>query len=103
MARRVRLDSDGIGAVLRSSEVSGMVRVLGERVAAAARAEDSVSRHGAEVVVAEYTAQGGRLRSPRPAVAVTVKHPGGLGMEAKYGVLSRAAASAGLRMRGRRG
>ena len=103
MARRVRLDSDGIGEVLRRAEVSAAVRALGQSVAAGARAEESVSRHGAEVVVSEYTAEGGRLRSPRPAVAVTVKHPGGLGMEAKYGVLSRAAAAAGLRMRSSRG
>ena len=97
---RIRLDSDGLAEVLRSSEVAGEVRRLGSSVATAAGSDGAVSRHGVPVTVAEYVARGGRLRSERPAVAVTLAHAAGVGIEAKYGALSRAAGEVGLTVTG---
>lgn len=102
MSRRVKLDSAGVAEVLRRSEVAAAAGALAEQVADGARGAATVDRNGAEVVVDEYEASGGRMRSARPAFAVTVKHPGALGMEAKYGVLSGAAAAMGLTVRGKR-
>lgn len=100
MRKNIRLDTKGLAEVMRSSEVVAEVRKLAESVADAASGDSAVLRHEVPVTVEEYTAQGGRLRSPRPAFAVTMKHPGGLGIEAKHGTLSRAAESRGLRVKG---
>lgn len=95
MARsKIRLDHPGIAEVLKGGEVRGAVDALAEGVAANARSAAEVQRHGAAVDVGNYT-------TDRAAAAVTIVHPGGLGMQAKHGTLTRAAGAVGLEVRAR--
>lgn len=99
MARmKVRLDHDGIGRVLKSAEVAAAVSRIADEVATAANADPDVQRHaagptGMRVEVRDYTSR------DRAASAVTLAGPDGVGVEAKYGPLGRAARAAGLGVR----
>lgn len=93
-ARRVKLDHRGIAEVLKSAEVAARLSELATAVEASASADDSVVRHGVPVKVESY-------ETDRAAVAVTLAHAGGLGIEAKHGTLSRAAGDVGLEVRSR--
>lgn len=93
MARaRIRLDHPGMAEMLRSGEVADAVSGLAESVAGHARADAAITRHGADVVVADYT-------TDRAATSVTIAHAAGIGIEAKHGPLTRAAGAAGLQVR----
>jgi hypothetical protein len=94
VARRIRLDHKGLRAVLTSPEVAAAVHALAEQTADALRDDDAIVRHSADVEVDDYT-------TDRAASAVTIKHPGGRGIEAKHGSLTRAAGAAGLEVRDR--
>lgn len=90
MARsRITLDHEGLAEILKSDEVAGIVGRAAERTAGKVRSASTIQRHGAEVVVDHYT-------TDRAAASVTIKHPGGRNMEAKYGTLTGGAAAAGL-------
>lgn len=94
MASTIKLSSPGILAALNLPGVRKAV------TAAANSAADSLGRVEAhdgpvDVVVDEY-------QSDRPVAGITLAHAAGLGLEAKYGFLSEAAASAGLDVRGRK-
>jgi hypothetical protein len=92
----IRLDHAGIGAILKGEEVRKAIDELAAEVAVKAIGSPSLdSRPGVEVKVEHYT-------TDRAAAAVVVKHPAGLGLEAKHGVLSRAARAAGLPFRSKR-
>jgi len=95
MAAKLRLDHGGIAAVLKSGEVGGVIHDAAASVAAGAVA---YARNGDEIPVEmDYYV------TDRVAAGVTLAHPAGLGKEAKYGTLARAAASAGLEVTSRRG
>lgn len=86
-------DSRGIAAILASTD-------FGQHAAADAIASQVRAAHpDVEVVVDQYTAQGGRL-SPRPASSVTIAHPRGRGLQARDGTLTKAAAAQGLQVSG---
>jgi hypothetical protein len=89
MARKLRLDHPGIGAMLKSSEVAAVIDALG--VAAGAHAEGHILRGGDEVPVLV-----GGDTTDRAVVRVTLAHPAGGAVEAKYGLLAKAAAAQGL-------
>lgn len=89
MALTVKLDHGGIAAVLKSAEVAAAVREMADEVAANATSDDAVLRHEVPVRVTDYT-------TDRAASAVTLAHPAGVPIEAKHGVLTRAAGAAGL-------
>lgn len=76
------LDTAGIRAVLVGPEVRTMVSTAAKKVAAAV----PVPR-GGEVVVEPY-------RTDREAAVVLLKHKFALGLQARDGILTRAAASA---------
>ncbi|AYN57731.1 hypothetical protein PBI_DRMANHATTAN_11 [Arthrobacter phage DrManhattan] len=98
MARsKIRLDSAGIAAVLRSSEVTAEVEALGSKVRAAV-GSPTASGKPIPVERRSRTASGGRLSS-RPAVNITLAHPAGLAVEAKRGPLAKAASSVGLQVK----
>lgn len=79
------LDEDGVGDLLRSSEMGGLVREAAHAVAA------EVGRRGVETVwVDNYV-------TDRAAASVTV--PYDRDTESKYGVLVDAATAAGLQVR----
>lgn len=86
-----RRDSSGLAGILKSSDVAGAVHRQAEQVAAQARAQGRSVASGAAlpVTVDDYT-------TDRAASAVTITHPAGTAMQAKYGVLTRAAAALGL-------
>lgn len=96
MPARLKLDHAGIAAVLKSAEVGDAVASLADKVAARVRDDAAVRRNGVEghVVVDEYT-------TDRSAASVTITHPAGLPLEAKHGVLTRAAGDEGLEVRSR--
>lgn len=89
MKPEIRLDEANIGKLLRSQGFSAAVHGLAERVAASTR--KSVPA-GVEVVVDDYT-------TDRAASSVTIKHATGRALQARDGVLTKAAAANGLEVR----
>lgn len=90
---KIKLDHAGIGAMLRSPEVAAAIGAQ----TSAVRGNVTLPAHHADrmpVKTESYT-------TDRAAGAVTIAHAGGLGVEAKYGVLVRAASAAGLEVRAR--
>lgn len=83
---KLKLDHAGIAAMLKSHEVAQLVHAEAERIAAELRTDGDVVRHEmqGDVIVTDYV-------TDRAASAVTLAHPGGLGMEAKHASLTRAA------------
>jgi hypothetical protein len=86
-----QLDRAGIAEILKSQEMAAAVDDLAEKIAADVRStvDDDVP-----VDVDSYT-------TDRAAAAVTIVHPTGMGLQARNGVLTRAAAAAGLDVRSR--
>jgi|SRR5690606_4415160 len=109
MARaRVRLDSRGLAQVMQSAGMTAATRTATEAIAAAARAQgrtttsEAQESSGTELPIDATTrpvTRSPRIRDARHMGLITITHPAGLGMEAKHGVLSRAAAAAGFRVR----
>lgn len=91
MLRNFRLDRQGIAEILNSPEIADLMEDKAYDVAAGVEASGTWVRHGdrGDVIVERYT-------TDRAAAAVVVAHPGGIAMQAKHGVLTRAAAAAGL-------
>lgn len=89
-----KLDHGGIAELLVSAEIAALVAAKAEEVAGNVRAADTIQRHAAPVEVEHYV-------TDRAAAAVVIKHAGARAMQAKYGVLTQAAAAAGLEVHGR--
>ena len=92
MAYRIKLHHAGIAEVLKSDEVAVALGNVADAIAATAEAHDEVQRHGVDVEVEEY-------ETDRVAFSVTLAHPAGRAIEAKYGTLTQAAGDAGLEVR----
>lgn len=86
-----QLDHEGIREILNSSEVRAMVSEVTEQIAGKARSQlgDDI-----EVGVEIY-------QTDRPVGSVAIKHPGGVGIQLKRGVLTRAAGIVGLAVSGK--
>jgi len=93
MSRIVRLDRVGMSMMLKQSEVRSAISDVAQAVANTARSNEGVAKHDAEIKVEDYT-------TDRAASAVLIKHPIGMGIQAKYGALTQAAASQGLQVKG---
>lgn len=91
MARRsdFKLDHAGMAEILRSADIASAVHDAAEAAADNVRANFDMIRNDMqdEVVVDDYT-------TDRAASSITITHAGGLGMEAKYGVLSKSVGGA---------
>jgi hypothetical protein len=87
----VRLDSRGLAGVLTSADMTQAVRETADAVADNVATQGLTAEDGTKVTadVETYT-------TDRAAAAVTIDGPWGLGMQAKHGVLTKAAAAAGL-------
>lgn len=85
MADDFRLDHGGVAEILKSGPVAAVVRALAEQVAGGVRGQ----KPGAEVVVDSYT-------TDRAAASVTIRDVRGRRWQVRDGVLTRAAAQAGL-------
>jgi len=85
---KVRLDRGGMAAVLKSQKVRAATQAAGGAVAANL---DGIESHEGpvEVVLDDYT-------SDRAVVGVTLAHASGVALQAKRGVLTKAAREAGL-------
>lgn len=90
---KIRLDRGGMRAMLQSDEVAAAVSDVADGVMANVDLPPQHA-HRVDVEVDTYT-------TDRAAAAVTLAHAGGLGIEAKYGVLARAASAAGLQVKRR--
>lgn len=97
MANRVRLDTNGVGVVLKSPGLRSAAKDAAERVA------DNVRAMG--IGVGDRT--GGKYEidlpvkvsagtSDRARATVTLAHPAGQAVQAKHGALTKAAKQAGL-------
>lgn len=90
MARvSIRLDHEGIAEILKSAGFAEAVADKAAEVEATVAAHGSIRRHRMPVEREAY-------ETDRAAEEVTIAHPGGLGVEGKYGALAWAAAAAGL-------
>jgi hypothetical protein len=87
----VRLDHGGIGSLLKSSEMAAEVRVVADAVAGNVASQGLTTEAGENV-----TAEVDTYTTDRAAASVTIDGPWGLGMQAKYGALTKAASAAGL-------
>jgi hypothetical protein len=81
------LDRAGIGEILKTN-CRGPIDQLAAQIAA------NVDSRGKPVEVRAYT-------TDRAAAAVSIAHPAGKAIQAKYGALTRAAAAAGLEVKSR--
>lgn len=93
MARIVRLDRAGMSLMLKSGGVRSEISSVAQAVANTARGNEGVAKHDAEIKVEDYT-------TDRAASAVLIKHPIGMGIQAKYGALTQAASAQGLQVKG---
>lgn len=82
---QVKLDSAGISQVLHSAGVARAVHMKAEEIAGAVRS----ARPDADVVVDDYT-------TDRAASSVTIRDARGRLWQVRDGILTRAAATAGL-------
>jgi hypothetical protein len=90
------LDHAGVAEILTSPEVADAVRDAANQVADAARAQGHRVTSGESLPVEAYNDPD----ADRAATSVAVRHPSGVGMEARHGVLKRAAAATGLEVEG---
>ncbi|TWP47433.1 hypothetical protein FKR81_32490 [Lentzea tibetensis] len=91
-----RVDRDGVNELLRSPELAEHVKELAETIATLARTQGRRVANGDPLPIEV-------LDDPAPdrsGFTVAVRHPAGTGMEAKYGVLTRAAEATGLEVNG---
>lgn len=86
---KIKLDSKGIAEILKSAGFAALVAEKAAEVEAIVSAHESVRRH-------EMPVERDAYETDRAAEEVTIAHPGGLGVEAKYGALVKAAHEAGL-------
>lgn len=101
MAYKLKLDHAGIGEVLRSAGVSGVVNATADAIAEAAAGKARAGDEEIPVAVRSRTAFTGRkIRDGRAAADVVLMHPAGQRAEAKHGFLAGAAASQGLQVKG---
>lgn len=91
-----RVDRDGVAEILHSPELAAHIKALAEEIATGARSQGHRVTSG-ELLPVDV------LHDPAPdrvGYTVAVKHPAGMGMEAKHGVLTRAAGALGLDVHG---
>ncbi|WWV91843.1 neck protein [Microbacterium phage phiMiGM15] len=92
MTVRVKLNSAGMLAALNQP---GVRKAVTSAANSAASSIQGIQAHDGpvDVIVDEY-------QSDRPVAGITLAHAGGIGLQAEYGFLTEAAASAGLEVGG---
>ncbi|ANZ36473.1 hypothetical protein BBK82_10745 [Lentzea guizhouensis] len=91
-----RVDRDGVAEILQSPTLAAHIKALAEEVATGARSQG-------HRVTSDDLLPVDVLHDPAPdrvAYTVAVQHPAGMGMEAKHGILTRAAEALGLDVHG---
>lgn len=99
---RIKLDHTGVSEIARVM-CRDMVSAAAEQIAHNVDAQRRVAAGGWARfdIPAELTATVTHDVTDRARSRVTVAHPAALAFEAKYGMLTRAAAEAGIEVRGR--
>lgn len=102
MARRVKLNRLGVRAILQSTEMHRVTQEAAEAVASNVEAQnirvgdrDGGKHEDALPVKVSMTT------TDRAHGVVSLAHPAGLAVQAKHGALTKAAAQAGLDVRGK--
>ncbi len=91
----IKLNHAGMAQMLKSVEVGGAVDDLAERVAEAVNSQGRVAHAGYGSMGPEIVATVKRTMTDRQKAVVIIQHPAAAAMQAKYGILTRAAASVG--------
>ena len=100
MPTPIRLDSKGVAAILKSAEMARAVKAKAEAVADNVRAQGIKAGdrdggpHERELPVSVQM-----VTTDRAHAIVAITHPAGDAVQAKHGVLTKAAAQAGLDVR----
>ena len=97
----VDLDRSGVGVVAKSAQMMDAVEDAANRVAENVGAQGLVATSGSAESPAAITAEVETSTTDRARAVVTISHPAGLAMQARHGVLTKAAASAGLEVKTR--
>jgi len=101
MARRIRLNSKGIAEILKSAEMQRVIHAKAEEIAKNVREQDikvgdrdgGPHEYDLPVMVSESI-------TDRAHANVILAHPSGESVQAKHGALTKAAAQAGLDVKG---
>lgn len=93
----VRINPSGFDQVAKSREIRAEVNALAERVADNARSQN-VWVEGVPGDV-ELPIEVVEQTTDRARASVQIQHPSGLAVQAKHGILTRAAAAAGLEVK----
>ncbi|GAA2230231.1 hypothetical protein N1031_06925 [Herbiconiux moechotypicola] len=94
MAKKVRIDSAGAREILKWASLGSLTVDVAQKIADSA--EHTTSR-GVEMPIEVYE----RDVTDRVGANVVIAHPAGMAVEAKYGILARAATDAGIEMKAR--
>ncbi|GAA4527456.1 hypothetical protein [Amycolatopsis samaneae] len=92
----ITIDSDGARELLNSPEVAEAIRAAAHRVAATADAQGHRVKNKERLPVTVVTED----PTDRVSATVAIAHPAGVGMEARYGLLKRAAEANGFEVTG---
>lgn len=90
-----RLDRQGVGEILRGQEAADVVHDYAERI------RDIVDREVNDDSDDDIGVVTGSYTTDRAAADVTIEHPRGQELQAKHGVLTKAAAMVGLEVHSR--
>ena len=95
----VRLDRPGIAELAKSAMMETFIGDVALDVAINVGAQGLTAATGASESAAAIVGEVEGYTTDRAAALVTIKHPAGLGMQAKYGVLTKACSAAGLELK----
>ena len=100
MASPIRLDHAGIAAILKSAEMAAAVKAAADSVADNVRAQGvKVGDHDGGPRERDLPVSVQMVTTDRAHAIVAITHPSGEAVQAKHGVLTKAAAQAGLDVR----
>lgn len=100
MPNNVKLNHGGIAALLKSGEMDALVNEAAEKIAANVRAQGITvgAFSGAGEIALPVTVSS--TTTDRAHASVALAHPAGIAVQAKHGALTKAAADAGLDVKG---
>ncbi len=96
MAGKVRLDHGGIASILKSGEMQKLVSDAANEIAGNVQAQGIIVgalEGSAEIPLPVEVSV---TTTDRAHASVTLAHPAGIAVQAKYGALTKAASAAGL-------
>lgn len=103
MAQRIRLNSKGVAQVLKAAPMAAAVKTAAEQVAQNVRDQGiTVGDRDGGPHEFDLPVKVTMSTTDRAHANVTLAHPSGNAVQAKHGALTKAAAQAGLDVRGRK-